>query len=112
MNTDSQMGGLVKLGGNLDEPRNASGKDWPNVGSSGSAGEASGAGKLVSQTLNQEGPRHTQDTGENTPSRWAVEGFDVAKNKGEGGMSSTAVKCDWAVDLSDGDTVPNAAEKY
>ena len=112
MNTDSAMGGLIKMGGNLDEPRNSKATDWPNVGASGPAGEASGAGKLVSQTETQEGPRHTEDGGENTPSEWGVKGFDPGKNKGEGGMASTAVKCDWSVDLSSGQTMPNAAEKY
>ena len=112
MNTESSMGGLVKMGGKLEEPRLAKATDWPNVGSSGSAGEASGAGKLITQTENQVGPRHTEDGGILTPSEWGVKGFDPGKNKGEGGMASTAVKCDWSVDLSSGQTMPNAAEKY
>jgi hypothetical protein len=115
MNTDAAMGDLIKLGGNLEDPRNSKATDWPNVGASGPAGESSGAGKLVTQTEAQEGPRHTEDSGENTPSVWGkVEGFTVAKNKGEGGVASTAVKCDWAVDLSSGQTIPNAAldDKY
>jgi len=115
MNTDSKMGALISMGGNLEDPRNAKASDWPNVGASGPAGESSGAGKLVDLTMNQEGPRHSEDSGENTASVWGkVEGFTVAKNKGEGGMASTAVKCDWAVDLSSGQTIPNAAldDKY
>jgi hypothetical protein len=112
MNTDSAVGGLIKMGGNLDEPRNASGKDWPNVGASGPAGEASGAGKLVTQTEAQEGPRHTEDGGENTPSVWGqVSGFAVAKNKGEGGMASTAVSIKGSVDLNSGSMVPNAEDQ-
>ena len=112
MNTDSAMGGLIKLGGNLDEPRNAKATDWPNVGASGPAGEASGAGKLVTQTEAQEGPRHTEDSGENTPSVWGkVEGFTVAKNKGEGGVASTAVSIKGAIDCNTGQMVPNAEDQ-
>ena len=111
MNTSSASGDLIKLGGNLEDPRNAKPTDWPNVGASGSEGESSGAGKLVTQTANQVGPRHTQDTGENTPSRWAVEGFDVAKNKGEGGMASTAVSIKGSVDLNTGEMSPEAREQ-
>lgn len=112
MNTDSNMGALVKLGGNLEDPRNSKPTDWPNVGPSGSAGEESGAGKLVPQTEAQEGPRHTEDSGENTPSVWGkVEGFTVSKNKGEGGMASTAVSIKGSVDLNTGEMSPNAMEQ-
>ena len=106
------MGGLIKQGGNLESPREASGKDWPNVGASGPAGQSSGANQLVKQTTEQEGPMHTQDSGDRTPSVWGKADFPVGKSKGEGGMASTAVKCDWSVDLSSGQTMPNAAEKY
>ena len=108
MNTDSAVGGLIKMGGNLENPRDAKASDWASVGPSGAAGSSSGAGKLVTLTENQEGPRHTEDGGENTPSEWGIDGMVVAVNKGEGGTASTAVKCDWSVDLSTGQTSPNA----
>ena len=100
------VGTLITLGGNLDSPRDSKPSDYPAVGPSGSAGEASGAGQLVKQTMNQEGPRHTPDGGENTPSEWGkADGFTVAKAKSQ----STAVKCDWSVDLSTGQVSPNVA---
>lgn len=111
MNTDSNMGALVKLGGNLEDPRNAKASDWPNVGSSGPAGESSGAGKLVTQTESQEGPQHTQDSGEHTASVWGKADFPVMKNKGEGGMASTAVSIKGSVDLNSGQMVPDATDQ-
>jgi hypothetical protein len=113
MNTDSAVGGLIKMGGNLENPRDSKPSDWASVGPSGAAGSSSGAGKLVTQTLAQEGPRHTEDSGINTASVWGqVSGFEVAKNKGESGTAPGAVKCDWSVDFQSGQTVPNAAERY
>ena len=106
--------GLISLNGNLEQPRDSKPSDYPAVGPQGAAGESSGAGKLVKQTVNQEGPRHTQDSGENSPSVWGKDGeFTVQKNKGEGSGGS-AVKCDWAVDFKSGQTVPNAMmdDKY
>ena len=95
---------LMKLGGNLESPRDSKPSDYPAVGPSGAAGEASGAGKLVDLTEAQEGPRHTEDDGENTPSNWGVEdkGFSVQKNKGEGDGGS-AIKISCSVDLGSGD---------
>ena len=104
MNTSSASGDLIKLGGNLEDPRNAKASDWPNVGASGSEGEASGAGKLVDLTMNQEGPRHVADSGENTPSVWGnAAQFAVSKNKGEGGMASTSLSYKGSVDLNSGE---------
>ena len=109
MNTDSNMGKLIALGGNLENPREAKATDWPSVGPSGPEGSSSGDGKLVTLTEAQEGPRHVRDDGENTPSNWGKDyGFAVTTSKGEGGTASTAVKCDWSVDLSTGQTSPNA----
>ena len=100
---------LIKLGGNLESPRESKASDWPNVGASGSAGEASGAGKLISQTENQGGPRHTQDSGDNTPSKWGSDGgFTVAKSK----SNSTSVSIKGSVDLVTGQISPNVAESY
>ena len=108
MNTDSSMGSLVKLGGNLESPRDSKAQDWPNVGSSGSAGEASGAGKLISQTENQCGPRHTQDSGDNTPSKWGSDGgFTVAKSKSQ----STSLSIKGSIDCVTGQMSPNAEEQ-
>ena len=105
------QGSLVVLGGNLEHPRDAKPSDFPAVGPSGAAGMAEGAGKLVKLSLNQEGPRHAQDTGEQTPSRWTVEGYTVEKNKGEGGTASTAVSIKGSLDLETGQMVPNAKEQ-
>jgi hypothetical protein len=108
MNTDSAMGGLIKLGGNLENPRDAKATDWPNVGASGPAGESSGAGKLVSQTEAQEGPMHTQDSGDMTPSVWGKADFPVMKSKGEGGMAPTSLSIKGSVDCSTGQMEPRA----
>ena len=107
MNTDSSMGKLIALGGNLENPRDSKPSDWASVGPSGPEGQASGAGKLVTQTMNQEGPRHVADSGENTPSVWGnTAQVAPSVSKGEGGTASTAVKCDWSVDLSTGQVSP------
>lgn len=99
-NTDSKMGGLISLGGNLEHPRDCKASDFPMVGPSGAAGEASGAGKLIVQTVNQEGPRHTQDDGSLTPSVWGkADGFTVGKAKS--GATTVASKC--SVDLQTGE---------
>ena|ERR1035441_10555491 len=97
MNTDSKMGGLISLGGNLENPRDSKPSDYPAVGPSGAAGTASGEGKLVSLTTNQEGPRHSQDDGGG--STWGKADWTVGVSK----SGSTAVKGDWSVDLSSGD---------
>ena len=105
------VGTLIKLGGNLDTPRDSKPSDYPAVGPSGAAGEASGKGQLVKQTMNQEGPRHSEDSGENTPSVWGkVEGNTVQKSKGEGeGGSSLSIK--GSVDLKTGQMSPEACKQ-
>ena len=103
-----KMGGLIKLGENLEQPRLSKPSDWPAVGPSGPEGEAKGDGQLLKQTPNQEGPMHTQDSGDMTPSVWGKDEFKVGQAKSEG----TAVKCDWSVDFKTGQTLPNASEKY
>ena len=108
MNTDSKMGSLISLPGNLESPRQAKPSDWSVTGATGAAGEASGQNKLVKLTDTQEGPRHTQDSGENTPSVWGKAEFAVGKAKSQ----STDVSWGCAVDLKSGATVPTAAEKY
>ena len=112
MNTDSNMGKLIALGGNLESPRESKASDWPNVGSSGSVGEASGAGKLIMQTENQCGPRHTQDSGDNTPSKWGMDGgFTVAKNKGESGSAPASMSIKGSIDLETGQMSPDATQQ-
>jgi hypothetical protein len=109
MNTDSSMGKLIALGGNLENPREAKASDWASVGPTGAAGSSSGAGKLVTQTQNQEGPRHTEDDGENTASKWGkVEGFTVSVSKGESGTAPGSVSIKGSVDLSTGQMSPEA----
>lgn len=102
------VGTLTKLSGNLESPRDSKPSDYSAVGPSGAAGTQSGAGQLVKLTQDQEGPRHTEDSGDNTPSVWGVKGFTVGKAKSD----STPMKCDWSVDLKSGQTSPNAAEAY
>jgi hypothetical protein len=104
---------LVKLGGNLEQPRDSKASDYPAIGPMGAAGESSGAGKLVTQTMQQEGPRHAQDSGENTASDWGKqEGFTVSVNKGEGAGQSS-IKCDWSIDFENGKISPPVVnDKY
>jgi hypothetical protein len=112
-NTSSIGGGLVKLGGNLENPRASKPSDYPAIGPMGPEGMAEGEGKLVKQSTNQTGPRNAQDSGDQTPSVWGKDGeFPVQKNKGEG-AGQTNVKCDWSVDFETGDISPSIVnEKY
>lgn len=99
---------LIKLGGNLESPREAKATDWPNVGASGPAGQESGRNQLVKLTETQEGPMHTQDSGDNTPSVWGkVEGFAVSKSKSQ----STSVSFKGSVDLVSGQMVPDSTQQ-
>ena len=112
-NTSSGVGsGLIALGGNLENPRDAKASDWPAVGPTGPAGESSGEGELVKQSFEQTGPRHGADSGANTPSVWGQAGKDykVVVSKGEGGSPSTSVKCDWSINLENGSIVPDVVK--
>lgn len=113
MNTSSDSGRLISLGGNLDSPRNSKASDYPAVGPQGPAGEASGAGQLIKQTTNQMGPMHTQDSGDQTPSVWGKAGeFTVEKNKGEG-TGSSSISYKGSVDFNTGSMSPDAtAQTY
>jgi len=105
-------GTLITLGGNLEDPRNSKASDYSPVGPSGAAGSSSGSGQLVKQTVEQEGPRHTNDSGENTPSTWGSEdkGFTVQVNKGEGaGQSSLSYK--GSVDFNTGQMSPESVDQ-
>jgi hypothetical protein len=83
---------LIKLGGNLESPRDSKPSDYPSVGS-GSAGESSGAGQLVKKSAD---PASSSD-------------FKVSKGESQ----STSVKWDCAVDLKTGQVSPNVAtSKY
>ena len=107
---------LIKLGGNLENPAAAKASDFPAVGPTGAAGTSSGAGKLIIQTVNQVGPRHTEDGGIAMPvpsdrSRVIAENFKVSVNGGEGGTKSTAVSIPGSVDLSTGQMSPLARDQ-
>ena len=108
------VGSLISLGGNLEDPRNAKASDFGSGDyASGPAGSSSGAMQLVKQTTTQEGPMHTADSGDQTPSVWGQAGkaFPVAKNKGEGGMASTSVSYKGAIDCNTGQMVPNSEQQ-
>lgn len=104
---------LIKLGGNLEEPRNSKPSDYPAVGPSGAAGMAMGQDKLVPMNTNQWMPMHTEDDGPGTPvptdrSRLIAMNFPVSKNMGESGMKPTDVSIPGSVDLKTGQMSPMA----
>ena len=99
------VGTLVKLGGNLESPRQCKPSDFPMVGPSGPEGEAKGAGQLVQMTEAQESPRSTQDDGDQTPSSWAKDTWTVGKNTDGRG---TAIPIKVSVDLVTGQMIPEA----
>jgi len=76
------VGTLIKLGGNLEQPRDSKPSDYSGVGPSGSAGEASGAGKLVVKSADPASPSD----------------FKVGQSKED----STSVKVACSVDLVSG----------
>lgn len=89
MNTDSKFGGLVTLPGNLESPRGAKASDFGSGDyASGPAGMSSGSMQLVKQTTTQEGPMHTQDSGDQTPSVWGKADFPVGQAKSRGASMS------------------------
>jgi len=103
------VGSLISLGGNLEDPRNAKASDFGSGDyASGPAGSSSGAMQLVKQTTTQEGPMHTQDSGEGSPSVWGKADFPVGKNMGEGGTKSTALSIPCSVNLNTGQMEPTA----
>lgn len=103
---------LIKLGGNLESPRESKPTDWPNVGASGPEGQESGSNQLIKQSENQCGPRHTQDSGDNTPSVWGKDGeFTVTKNKGESGSAPSSLSIKGSINLETGQMSPNAEEQ-
>jgi len=110
-NTSSIGGGLVKLGGNLENPRASKPSDYPAIGPMGPEGMAEGEGKLVKQSTNQTGPRNTQDSGDQTPSVWGKDGeFPVQKSKGEGaGQSNVSWNC--TVDFNTGKVSPDVVKE-
>ena len=89
---------LMKLGGNLESPRQCKPSDFPGVGPTGAKGEAKGAGQLVKMTKDQESPRSTQDSGDQTPSVWGKADWKV----GKASEGSTAVKTSYSVDFESG----------
>ena len=100
------IGDLIKLGGNLESPRQCKPSDFPMTGGSGPAGMASGAGKLVELSEEQESPRRVQDDGDQTPSHWGKDVWKVGKSSSEAGTSVKAPRMQ--IDLETGSMVPNA----
>lgn len=107
------MAELISLGGNLCCPANSKPSDFtvggPSLGAAGSM--PAGENKLISQTTNQEGTRHTQDSGPGTPSVWGKADFPVTVSTGEGGGPSKAVSIPQSVDFSTGQISPNVKIK-
>ena len=110
---------LIKLGGNLEDPRNSKPSDYPAVGPMGAAGMAMGKDKLATQTQNQWMPMHTEDDGPGTPvptdrSRVISENFKVSVSGGEAGMKPTTITQSWpcGVDLKDGQMLTPAEKAY
>jgi hypothetical protein len=99
------VGTLIALGGNLENPRDSKPSDYSAVGPSGAAGTSSGAGQLVKQTFNQEGPRHSSDGGENTPSNWGEAGKEYSVGRASEG--STSISIPESVNLITGHVEPN-----
>lgn len=102
---------LIKLGGNLEDPRNSKPSDYPAVGPMGAAGMAMGQDKLVPMTTNQWMPMHTEDGGPGMPvptdrSRVISENFKVSMNGGEAGMKPMAVSIPGSVDFKTGSMSP------
>ena len=97
------VGNLVSLGGNLESPRESKPSDYTAIGPIGVAGSASGAGQLVRQNLNQEGPQHSQDGGELTPSTWGKAEWTV----GKASEGSTSISIPQSVDFETGNITPN-----
>jgi len=102
------IGDLIKLGGNLESPRQCKPSDFPMTGGSGPAGMASGAGKLVELSDEQESPRRVQDDGDQMPSNWSKDVWKVGKSSSEAGTSVKAKRDQ--VDLITGAMIPNAIE--
>lgn len=98
---------LIKLAGNLANPRDSKPSDYSPVGPTGPEGSSSGAGQLVKQNLNQEGPMHSQDSGVNTQAEWGKAEWTV----GKASEGSTAVSYKGAVDFNSGSMVPGAKEQ-
>ena len=102
------VGSLIALGGNLENPRDSKPSDYPAVGPSGAAGSSSGEGQLVKQSVNQEGPRHSQDDGDQTGAKWGKADWTIGKSTGGGG---TSVSYKGAVDFNTGQMVPCSVDQ-
>ena len=107
------FGELISLGGNLCCPANSKPSDYtvggPTVGGVGST--PPGANKLVSQTQNQEGPQHTQDSGDMTPSVWGKADFPPGVSIGESYIKPKAVTIPSGVDFETGQMSVNATKQ-
>jgi hypothetical protein len=107
------IGSLIELGGNLCNPAASKPSDYtvggPSVGAAGST--PAGANKLITQTYNQESPRSTQDSGDQTPSVWGKADFPVGVSGGESYLKSAAVSIPQSVDFNSGQISPNVKIK-
>lgn len=103
------MAELISLGGNLCCPANSKPSDYtvggPSIGAPGST--PPGNNKLISQTQNQEGPQHTQDSGDMTPSVWGKAGFPSTVSIGESYIRSKPLAIPQSIDFTSGQISPN-----
>ena len=107
---------LVKIPAELAHPATMTGADFPSPGGD-KAGMAEGANKLIMDSENQCGPRHTEDggagkSGAGTPvptmkSTVVARNFKVSTSMGEGSTSPSKTGGSYAVDLKTGQSVPN-----
>lgn len=107
------MAELISLGGNLCCPAMSKPSDYtvggPAIGAPGST--PAGANKLISQTQNQEGPMHTQDSGDMTPSVWGKADFPITVSIGESYMKPGSPSIPQSVDFNSGQISPNVKIK-
>ena len=105
------MAELISLGGNLCCPANSKPSDYTVTGpSQGAAGMAVGSG-LVKQSDDQESPRRTQDSGDQTPSVWGKAPWTVGVSKGESATPAGSLSIPQSIDFSTGQISPNVKVK-
>jgi len=114
---NSEKNKLVSLPGALAHPATLTGNDFPSPGGD-KAGMAEGANKLIMDSTNQCGPRHTEDggpgkSGAGTPvpvmrSKAISSNFKIEQNMGEGSDKPSAMTSSYdEVDKVGGQIVPN-----
>lgn len=110
---------LVKIPAEMAHPATMTGDDFKmSGGMMGKVGMAEGQDKLIMDSVNQCGPRHTEDegpgkSGAGTPvptmrSRILGKNFPVAMNMGEGSEKPMSMMSKFdEVNCKDGQSVPN-----